>query len=68
MQRLESYKKPTRLKKNALSIMVKHLDANQTEEVRANFKLADKDNSGYLDKAEFTEYFQKSDSHDLTKE
>ena len=54
---MQSFKRPTRLKKTAMGIMVKHLSAIQLKEIRANFKAADKDNSGAIDKEEFIEYF-----------
>lgn len=50
-----------------MSIMVKHLTAVQMKEIRANFKTADKDHSGELDRKEFLEYFMKADSK-MTKE
>ena len=50
-----------------MSIMVKHLTAVQMKEIRANFKTADKDHSGELDRQEFLEYFMKADSR-MTKE
>jgi len=43
-----------------MGIMVKHLSAIQLKEIRANFKAADKDNSGAIDKDEFIEYFVKN--------
>lgn len=56
---MKSFVKPSRLRKTAMTIMVKHMTPDQLKDMRVAFKRADTDHSGTIEKEEFVQFYRE---------
>lgn len=60
IQRMQSYRGQSLLKKAAVNVLVKHLEANQIKKLRDEFEKIDTDHSGFLEKSELEQAIRDS--------
>lgn len=60
LKRMQSYRGQSLLKKAAVNVLVKHLEASQIRELKAEFEKIDTDHSGFLEVAELEEVIKNS--------
>ena len=57
---MQSYRGQSLLKKAAVNVLVKHLEANQIKKLRDEFEKIDTDHSGFLEKSELEQAIRDS--------
>ena len=67
LQRMNSYRGQSLLKKAAVNVLVKHLEANQIQKLKEEFEKIDTDHSGFLEVSELEQAIKES-SMSLGKE
>ena len=60
LQRMNSYRGQSLLKKAAVNVLVKHLEANQIQKLKEEFEKIDTDHSGFLEVSELEEVIKNS--------
>lgn len=61
VQRMQSYRGQSLLKRAAVNVLVKHLEANQISKLKEEFEKIDTDHSGFLEVAELEQIIRDSD-------
>lgn len=61
VQRMQSYRGQSLLKRAAVNVLVKHLEANQIEKLKEEFQKIDTDHSGFLEVTELEQIIRDSD-------
>jgi Ca2+-binding EF-hand superfamily protein len=61
VQRMQSYRGQSLLKRAAVNVLVKHLEANQITKLKEEFEKIDTDHSGFLEVAELEQIIRDSD-------
>ena len=60
LQRMNSYRGQSLLKKAAVNVLVKHLEANQIQKLKEEFEKIDTDHSGFLEVSELQEVIKNT--------